>query len=473
MRPGPHAHRDFGNRRAAQGPADGAVVVFEGIVRNHSAGRITLYLEYEAYEAMALAKMREIGAEMREKFSIRRYAMIHRLGRLEIGETAVLMAVVLGASRRGLRCLPLRHRYAEAHRAHLEERIFPGRRRLGRRRNPFRISNPFRPGRNLTILPMSSIPVDFPRKIRFPRAKRCFAFSWGVLSLALAGVLLWCASMALMPASAAQRDDPDERGASAPKSAWSACSPACWTRTAVRPWASRQDQFEVYEEGVKQKIEVFEPETQQPLDLTLMIDSSLSEIKDLEFEADAASRFIQKLVRPGDRLALFEFADAVTQIAPFSSNVPMLQAALKRIAPGDGTALYDAVYLGAQALGRTPGGRRRVIVLVTDAGETTSRADFETARRAALRADALLYTIRRARREKRKRPQHRRGACPGDDRRFHRGRHLFPDTIGELGAMFDRIDHELRTQYRLAYYPDPRPPAGDVPHIGSPRKVRL
>ncbi len=74
-------------------PPDGAVVVFEGIVRNHSAGRSTLYLEYEAYEAMAIAKMREIGAEMRQKYSIRRYAMIHRLGRLEIGETAVLIAV--------------------------------------------------------------------------------------------------------------------------------------------------------------------------------------------------------------------------------------------------------------------------------------------------------------------------------------------------------------------------------------------
>jgi molybdopterin converting factor subunit 1 len=74
-------------------PADGAVVVFEGIVRNHSAGRSTLYLEYEAYEAMAISKMREIGAQMREKFPIRRFAMVHRLGRLEIGETSVMIAV--------------------------------------------------------------------------------------------------------------------------------------------------------------------------------------------------------------------------------------------------------------------------------------------------------------------------------------------------------------------------------------------
>src|ERR1019366_4934643 len=74
-------------------PPDGAVVVFEGIVRNHSGNRATQYLEYEAYEPMAIAKMREVGEQMREKFSIRRFAMIHRLGRLEIGETAVLVAV--------------------------------------------------------------------------------------------------------------------------------------------------------------------------------------------------------------------------------------------------------------------------------------------------------------------------------------------------------------------------------------------
>ncbi len=72
---------------------DGAVAVFEGIVRNHSRGKSTLYLEYEAYEPMALAKMHEIGAEMRKRFAIDRLAMVHRLGRLEIGETSVLIAV--------------------------------------------------------------------------------------------------------------------------------------------------------------------------------------------------------------------------------------------------------------------------------------------------------------------------------------------------------------------------------------------
>jgi Ca-activated chloride channel homolog len=220
------------------------------------------------------------------------------------------------------------------------------------------------------------------------------------------------------------------------------------------------DQFEVYEEGVKQKIEIFEPETKQALDLTLMIDSSLSEIRDLEFETEAAARFIQKLVRPGDRMALYEFADAVTQLAPFSSSVPTLQAALKHIVRGDGTALYDAVYLGAQALARNPSGRRRVIVLVTDAGETTSRADFETARRAALRADALLYTIivRVVKNEGGRNTAGEHALETIADSTG--GATYFPNTVGELSEMFDRIDRELRTQYRLGYYPNPRPPDG-------------
>lgn len=84
---------------ALKAPADGAVIVFEGIVRNHSRGKQTLYLEYEAYEAMALAKMREIGAQMREQFAIDRLAMVHRLGRIEIGETSVVIAV--SAAHRG------------------------------------------------------------------------------------------------------------------------------------------------------------------------------------------------------------------------------------------------------------------------------------------------------------------------------------------------------------------------------------
>jgi MoaE-MoaD fusion protein len=84
---------------AMKAPEDGALVVFDGFVRNNFKGGKTLHLEYEAYEPMAYAKMRAIGAEIHQKFSVHRVAVVHRLGRLEIGETSVWIAV--SAAHRG------------------------------------------------------------------------------------------------------------------------------------------------------------------------------------------------------------------------------------------------------------------------------------------------------------------------------------------------------------------------------------
>lgn len=74
-------------------PEDGAIVIFDGIVRNNSRGRRTLYLDYEAYEPMALKKLRELATDAMKQFAIRNVAILHRLGRIEIGESSVLIAV--------------------------------------------------------------------------------------------------------------------------------------------------------------------------------------------------------------------------------------------------------------------------------------------------------------------------------------------------------------------------------------------
>jgi molybdopterin synthase catalytic subunit len=74
-------------------PADGAAVIFDGTVRDNTRGRRTLYLEYEAYEAMALKQMESLAASARERFAVRGVSIVHRLGRLEIGETSVLIVV--------------------------------------------------------------------------------------------------------------------------------------------------------------------------------------------------------------------------------------------------------------------------------------------------------------------------------------------------------------------------------------------
>jgi len=82
-----------------RGLEDGAMVTFDGFVRNHSHGRATKFLEYEAYETMALGKMNEIVSQLHERYAIHRVAMVHRLGHLEVGETSVFIAV--SAAHRG------------------------------------------------------------------------------------------------------------------------------------------------------------------------------------------------------------------------------------------------------------------------------------------------------------------------------------------------------------------------------------
>jgi Ca-activated chloride channel homolog len=237
-----------------------------------------------------------------------------------------------------------------------------------------------------------------------------------------------------------------------------------------------QDAFTLSEEGVPQKIERFEAETSRPVDLALMIDVSASTYKDLKFESDAAARFIAQVVRPADSLAVFEFSEDVTELAGFSSDVPRLQEAVHKITPGAGTSIYDAIVLSSKTLRWRPTDRRRAIILVTDAGETTSVSKFEDARHAAIVSDALLYVIliRPVKNESGRNTAGEHALITIMD---STGGGMFTlDDFSQLGAMFTRIQNELRTQYLLGYYPHPDPPPGSDRHVHltvkSPYTVR-
>jgi len=226
-----------------------------------------------------------------------------------------------------------------------------------------------------------------------------------------------------------------------------------------------REAFSIFDEGKPQQISVFEAETQIPLDMALMIDTSLSANKELDFEAAAAMRFIRKVVRPQDSLAVYTFSEHVDRLTPYTSNQAALDAGLKRMLPGAGTSMYDAIYLAAGELARRPAAHRRVIVLVTDAGETTSRASFDDARRAALVSEALLYTIIVR-------------ALHSEALRDLAGEHAvrtITDSTGgaiyvandlsQLDQHYALIDQELRTQYLMAFYPVPPPEKGAVRHL--------
>ena len=220
-----------------------------------------------------------------------------------------------------------------------------------------------------------------------------------------------------------------------------------------------REAFKLFDEGTEQKIDIFEPETSQPLDLALMIDSSMSAHKEISFEQEAAAHFIRQVLRPGDRLAVFSVDENITQRASFSDNVAALQDAVRKIPDGAGTSIYDAILLGSRSLARRSEDRRRVIILVTDAGETTSRTDFDSARKEAVRSNTLLYTIviRPVKNESGRNTAGEHALETMTDTTG--GAMFFPDTPQDLSTIFDRIDRELRTQYRLAYYPNPHGPA--------------
>ena len=228
-----------------------------------------------------------------------------------------------------------------------------------------------------------------------------------------------------------------------------------------------QNAFDLSEDGVAQKIVRFEPQTNRPLDLALMVDVSGTAVIELKIEKDAAEHFVSEVVRPGDKLAIFSFTSDINQLSNYTDNVKQLDDAIRRADPGAdmGTSIYDAMVLGSQTLKRQGSDRRRAIVLITDAGETTSYYKFEEARRAAIASGALIYTIV-------VRPM------KSDAGRNTAGEHaiqtitdstggamFYPTTVDEISQNFDLINRELRTQYLLGYYPTPTPPPNSLRHV--------
>ena len=228
-----------------------------------------------------------------------------------------------------------------------------------------------------------------------------------------------------------------------------------------------QNAFQLFEEGVEQKIVRFDPQTNRPLDLALMVDTSGSAAIELKIERDAAAHFVDEVVRPGDRLAVFSFTSDVIQLSNFSGDPKVLEAAVRRVDLGAdmGTSLYDAVVLGSQSVRRQGADRRRAVVIITDAGETTSISKFDDARRAAIASDTLLYTVV-------VRPMKSNGGWNTAGEHAIEtitdstgGAMYYPTDLSELTGIFDRINQELRTQYLLGYYPNPTPPPGSSRHV--------
>lgn len=222
--------------------------------------------------------------------------------------------------------------------------------------------------------------------------------------------------------------------------------------------ALTKDDFEIYDNGARQEISVFERQTDQPLSIALLIDVSGSTAKDLKFETDSASRFLKALLaegKPDDRVSIFKFDDTVTRVTPFTHDFTLLDARLKKISGSAGTSLYDAIYLSAGELESRQG--RKVMVIISDGGNTTSSYDTHQALEAAQLADAVIYPLVVM-------PiTSDAGRNIGGENALTfmaertGGRTFLPSLGKQLDKAFDDIISELRTEYYMGFYPQAVP----------------
>ena len=226
----------------------------------------------------------------------------------------------------------------------------------------------------------------------------------------------------------------------------------------------KRDDFSLTEDGVPQTIKVFEKESEQPLSIVLAIDTSGSVRKDWHEELAAASRFLKTLVRPVDKVELLEFSTHVRQVVPFTNKVKQIDSGLKDLKADYATALYEAVETAAGNLRPFEG--RKIIVIVSDGGNTARGTTYDDAFRAVIGAEASIYSLIDVPVE----------ASAG---RELGGEHalitLAEDTGGKfyyggdpqkLEESFRQLSDDLRTQYLLGYYPVKREGAEEFRHIG-------
>lgn len=225
----------------------------------------------------------------------------------------------------------------------------------------------------------------------------------------------------------------------------------------------KQDDFEVFEDGKPQQIAVFHRESELPLSIVVAIDTSLSTRGDQKLELESARRFAHAILRPIDGLSLFQFSEIVDQLTPFTSDLHTIDKAINRVHSGAATALYDTLYLGSDALMARRG--RKVMVVITDGGDTVSKVNYQEAVREAQQAEVILYSIIIVPIE------NSAGRDTGGEHaliqlsRDTGGKYYYASGIEQLDAAFRQISDELRTQYLIAYYPNTRVADSDYRRI--------
>jgi len=224
----------------------------------------------------------------------------------------------------------------------------------------------------------------------------------------------------------------------------------------------KREDFNIFEDGRKQEIAVFERQSELPLNLALDIDTSGSVRKDMTEEAGAARRFAHAILRPQDEMSVFQFATVVRQLTPFTNKLAEIDRGLGQLRGDWATAVYDAVVEASQKLGSREG--RKILVVISDGDDTAKSSTYADALEAALRNEVTIYSLIDVPIE----------ASAGRDIGGEHalitlaeqtgGKHFYVGE-GGLDKAFAQVSDDLRTQYLIGYYPKNQEPGRNFHRI--------
>ncbi|MDT7778540.1 MAG: hypothetical protein QOC99_1052 [Acidobacteriota bacterium] len=239
----------------------------------------------------------------------------------------------------------------------------------------------------------------------------------------------------------------------------------------------KQDDIRVLEDGVEQKVFTFQRETDRPLSLAILIDTSASQERTLPEEKSAAQRFVDTVIRQQkDEVAVLTFTGDATLEQGLTGSAARIRRAIDHVefippsgyvgggvlvgtppisgdnqARAASTAIWDAIWVTSrEVLSETSDKTRRAIILITDGVDTSSREKMSTAVDAALKADAIIYSVGIGD------SFSFDGVDEGSLRKISErtgGRAYFPRNEDDLRVAFAQIQDELRSQYLIAYSP--------------------
>jgi Ca-activated chloride channel family protein len=231
-----------------------------------------------------------------------------------------------------------------------------------------------------------------------------------------------------------------------------------------------QDDFDVYEDGAKQKLTFFSA-TQQPISLAILLDTSASMEERMGIAQEAAIGFTRQLHKD-DQAEVIDFDSQVRVLSPFTGDGASLEKAIKATTANGSTSLYNAVYIALKDLKKVKAAnsseiRRQAIVLLSDGDDTSSLIEFDQVLDLAKRSETVIYCIGLRQGEIARREFKEAEFVLKQLSNETGGRAYFPTDARELAKIYQSIWDELSSQYTMAYS------SGNPKRDGAWRRVQV